>query len=93
MTIVPKMTFNNFGGRQGREEVRKWIELLRDLRRKNAKGRMRALARSLRGSFGFDVHYELNVMMLQFAGELNRPPSRLYNRIQKVAEVSQMFTV
>jgi hypothetical protein len=93
MTLVPQMGFNNFGGRQGREEVRKWIELLRTLRRSNSKGRMRALARSLRGSYGFDACYELNLTMLQFAGETCRPPSRLYNRIQKVAEVSRMYSV
>jgi hypothetical protein len=93
MTLVPQMSFNNFGGRQGREEVRKWIELLRTLRRSNSKGRVRALARSLRGSYGFDAHYELNVTMLQFAGDVSHPPSRLHNRIQKVAEVSRMYSV
>jgi hypothetical protein len=83
MTVVPRMTFNNFGGRQGREQVRKWIRLLRALYRKNNKGRLRAVTRSLRGSYGFDACYELNVTLLQFAGENHRPPRRLYNRIQK----------
>jgi len=92
MAIVPRMAFNNFGGRQGREQVRVWIRLLRSLPRKTSKGRLRAIARTLRGSYGFDACYDLTVAMLQFAGENPHSPSRVYNRIRKTVEVSQMLS-
>jgi hypothetical protein len=47
----------------------------------------------LRGSYGFDACYDLTVAMLQFADENPHSPSRVYNRIRKTVEVSQMLSV
>ncbi|MBN1310729.1 MAG: hypothetical protein JXB30_04850 [Anaerolineae bacterium] len=82
MTCVPKMEFNNFGGQHGREQVSRLIRLLRS-RRRSSKGFLRAVARSIRGIYGFNVRYEMNTTMLQFVDENSTPPSYLYNRIRK----------
>ena len=82
ITTVPKIEFNNFGGRHGRERASKWFRILRT-RRRNSKGFFRALTRSLRGIYGFNVKYEMNITMLQFVEKHSTPPSSLYNQIHK----------
>lgn len=84
MTVSTKMAFNNFGGRQGREQVRKWIAFLRARRTKD-RDRLRAIARSLRMSYGFIVQYELNTTLLQFKDDAHYPVSHLYNVVRKNA--------
>jgi hypothetical protein len=90
MTCIPKMTFNNFGGRQGREHVRRWIVFLRH-RRQYSRERLRALVRSLRGSYGYDATYSFELSMIQFKDEANLPVSRLYNTVRKDDEARQLF--
>lgn len=90
MTCIPKMTFNNFGGRQGREHVRRWIAFLRH-RRHYSRERLRALVRSLRGSYGYDAEYHFALSLIQFKGVANLPVSRFYNTVRKEAEVRQSF--
>jgi hypothetical protein len=92
MTVSTKTAFNNFGGRQGREQVRKWIAFLRAHRTKD-RTRLRAIARSLRMSYGFVAQYELNTTLLQFADEANYPVSHLYNVVRKDAVATHDFYI
>jgi hypothetical protein len=82
MTVSTKMEFNNFGGRQGREQVRKWIAFLR-ARRKGDRERLRAIARSLRMSYGFMAQYDLFVTLLQFKDSTTFPVSHVYNVVRR----------
>lgn len=82
MTVSTKLEFNNFGGRQGREQVRKWIAFLR-ARRKRDRERLRAIARSLRMSYGFVAQYDLSVTLLQFKDSTTFPVSHVYNVIRR----------
>ena len=90
MTVSTKMEFNNFGGRQGREQVRKWIAFLR-ARRSRDRDRLRAIARSLRMSYGFVAQYDLFVTLLQFKDGISLPVSHLYNVVRKNPIETQDF--
>jgi hypothetical protein len=92
MTVSTKMAFNNFGGRQGREQVRKWIAFLRARRTKD-RNRLRAIARSLRMSYGFIVQYGLNTTLLQFKDDAHYPVSHLYNVVRKNAAATHDFHI
>jgi hypothetical protein len=82
VTVNAKMEFNNFGGRQGREQVRKWIAFLR-AHRKRDRERLRAIARSLRMSYGFMAQYDLSVTLLQFKDSTTFPVSHVYNVVRR----------
>jgi hypothetical protein len=90
MTFHPKMEFTNFGGRQGRERVRWWLRLLRN-RERSGPQRLRAAARALRGSAGFQGRFAMNTTLLQFQGGSPMPVMRLYNVVRRDDTVSQSF--
>ena len=90
LTAVPKMEFNNFGGQHGREQVNRWLDILR-ARRKTTKGFWRAVARSLRGMHGFNVTYDMQITMLQFVEGNISPPGYLYNRLHKNSIASRVI--
>lgn len=92
MTVSTKMSFNNFGGRQGREQVRRWIAFLRAHRTKD-RARLRAIARSLRMSYGFIVRYDLGATLLQFKDGANYPVNHLYNSVRKTAVATRDFHI
>ena len=90
LTVSTKTEFNNFGGRQGREQVRRWITFLRE-RGVGTQERLRALARLLRLSYGFVVQFDLNLTMLQFKDGDNQPVNHLYNVIRKSTVAARRF--
>jgi hypothetical protein len=90
MTVSTKMAFNNFGGRQGREQVRKWIAFLREHRTRD-RNHLRTLARSLRMSYGFIAQWDLYTSLLQFKDDSNFPVSHLFHVVRKGAHATQSF--
>ena len=90
MVYVPKMEFTNYGGRQGREQVKALFTLLRSWQR-SGNGRIKALARSLRFSYQFKARYTLHTSLLQFNSDRQVTVGRLYQPIRREPEVAQPF--
>jgi hypothetical protein len=91
-TFLPKMAFSNVGGRAGRRDARDKVRrVVRVLRRRDVPddAKMRSVLRSLRGSFGFDAEYEMDVTLMQFCDEEYLPVSRCYCKLRQTTAMTQ----
>jgi hypothetical protein len=92
--FIPRMAFSNVGGRAGRRDARDKVRrVVRILGRRDVsdEARLRAILRSLRGSYGFDAEYEMNVVLMQFREAEYVPVSRCYFKMRRTASMTQRF--